>query len=85
MQCVSRWTLGAKTTGFCFRVIAAGAIVFVSRCSLRIFLSSRRGRMSATIARPDHRYKTNLYTCWVFPKRNSGERRLALAVADDLG
>jgi hypothetical protein len=28
MQSVSRWTFGAKTTGFCFRVMAAGAMVF---------------------------------------------------------
>jgi hypothetical protein len=43
------------------------------------------GGILATIVRPDHRHKTNLYACWVFPRRNSGERRLALAVADGLG
>jgi hypothetical protein len=85
MQCVSRWTFGAKTTGFCFRAIAAGAIVFAVALFFADFPKQPTGRMSATIARPDHRYKTNLYACRVFPKRNSGERRLALAVADDLG
>jgi hypothetical protein len=28
MQCVIRWIFRAKTMGFCFGVVAAGAIVF---------------------------------------------------------
>jgi hypothetical protein len=85
MQCVIRWIFRAKTMGFCFGVVAAGAVVFAVALFFADSLSSRRCGILATIVRPDHRYKTNLYACWVFPRRNSGERRLALAVADGLG
>jgi hypothetical protein len=85
MQCVIRWIFRAKTMGFCFGVVAAGAVVFAVVLFFADSLKQPTGWDFSNHSGPDYWYKTNLYACWVFPRRNSGERRLALAVADGLG